>query len=270
MSRPLSALRHKVSAFAILGGCLGGLCWSGFLTEGVLAQGKPVVAKPKAVASPHQAVPEFDFSDMQMLPMGDKEPVGPSSGSVEKPSIPLAPASVKPAFKASAQKSTYLPPEMYGDWSVTATLLDANALGMFSPVVHEIWRLEEGSGAVTLSNPNTGASATVSVDKVEGNKASFHRVQYGEDMRQRVAESPTLVVMKNRLDGITVNQMDFLKNGKVVRSYVGRYQIQAERIAMPRVKFGRSNAFTAPPEFEIEAVRKETTPMHFPWMSTKP
>jgi hypothetical protein len=218
------------------------------------------------------AVPQFDTSDLETLrPL--PEPLR-TEIPVQKPSV-AKPDAKRPTFQVGVQKTNVLPPEMYGDWSVTATLLDANNLGLFAPVVSEIWRLEEAGNAVTLSNPNTGASATVSVDKVEGSQATFHRVQYGPNMKERISETPTLLVNENEMVGITINQMDFLRDGLVVKSYRGRYQIQAQRIGMPRVKFGPNRRgapnFTVqelgPPEaFEITPIQRQTTPLKFPWL----
>ncbi len=227
------------------------------------------------------AVPQFDTTDWTTMtplaePLKSDTPASPRT----KPTPETKPASPsdttkRTTFQVGVQKTNVLPPEMYGDWSVTATLLDANTMALFAPVVSEIWRLEEAGNEVTLSNPNTGASATVSVDKVEGNKATFHRVQYGPNLKERISETPTLMVNENEMVGITINQMDYLRDGHVVKSYRGRYQIQAHRIAMPRVKFGQTRRgapnFTVqelgPPEaFEIAPVQRQTSPTPFPWL----
>jgi hypothetical protein len=227
------------------------------------------------------AVPQFDTSDLETLrplPESLKTETPVQNPILQTPSASkpaLKPDGKRPTFQVGVQKTNVLPPEMYGDWSVTATLLDANNLALFAPVVSEIWRLEEAGNAVTLSNPNTGASATVSVDKVEGSKATFHRVQYGPNLKERISETPTLLVTDNEMVGITVNQMDFLRDGVVVKSYRGRYQIQAQRIGLPRVKFGPNRRGTpnftvqelGPPEaFEITPIQRQTTPLKFPWL----
>jgi hypothetical protein len=144
---------------------------------------------------------------------------------------------------------------MYGQWSVTASLVEANVPDMFSPLVYEIWMLEQTGTVVTLSNPTTGASATISVDKVDGNTASFHRTQYAPGRMQRIGENPVLTVMENVMNGYSYNKLEYLKNGQVTKGFYAKYAIQAERINNGRVRFGSPEP--PPMEFEIEKVRRE-------------
>ena len=70
-------------------------------------------------------------------------------------------------IKATITESRYLPPEMYGQWSVNAYLIGTNAPDLFPSEAHDIWILQETDGQVSVSNPVTGAVASVNVDQVK-------------------------------------------------------------------------------------------------------
>lgn len=171
----------------------------------------------------------------------------------KSPPAPAAPK-MKP-LEATIAATNYLPPEMYGQWSVVARLVETNMEGMFNPLVYEIWVLEQNGNQVTISNPSTGASATINVDKIDGNTATFHRMQYASP-KKRISETPTVTVIGDVMKGVTINRMDTLKEGKVDKGFYAKYILEAERIKPARVRFGSS--FEGPPaEFEIETLRHE-------------
>jgi hypothetical protein len=151
-------------------------------------------------------------------------------------------------FEAGVSSTRYLPPPMYGQWSVTATLLEGNS-SMFSPVVHDIWRLERVGDFVMISNPATGASATVTVDQVNGNTATFHREVHAKN-GSILVETPTVTVNGTKLTGFTQIQMKHDARVKLFSSeFTGKYQLEAEKMGGSRVRFGQD---TPDPELEFE------------------
>ena len=68
-----------------------------------------------------------------------------------------------------------MPPELYGKWAIHSTLLQAENKDEFKEVTSDIWIFSKTNGAITLTNPVTEASATISVDEVVNNKAKFSR-----------------------------------------------------------------------------------------------
>lgn len=180
----------------------------------------------------------------------DLAPISPINGDIPQGTTAAAPLSV------TITKSLYLPPQMYGHWSVTGTLTETNADWFFNPVVHDIWILDRENDQVTISNPVTGATASVNVDKVDGNTATFHRMVVSKTNKV-FFEMPTITVDGDRMTGTTINKYQHLNDGRIDKSYYARYRLEAHRISPSRLKFRDGNA---PVNFEIEDIRTPSGP----------
>jgi hypothetical protein len=160
----------------------------------------------------------------------------------------------------TVSKTLYLPPDMYGQWSVTGDMLESNAPEQFSHKLSDIWILEREGDQVIVSNPATGASANISVDKVEGETATFHRMNR-ESRTQVLEEIPTITVHGDTMTGIMLNRVSKFKNGTLIPISYVKYQLQAQRIGGARVQFSPSNDAGgerypgAQPDLRIEPMR---------------
>lgn len=164
---------------------------------------------------------------------------------------PVAPAGRAKPLSISISKTLYLPPEMYGQWSVTGRLVESNTERFFNPVVHDVWVLERRGDEVVISNPANGASAAIEVDEVDGNTATFHRmVMNGSN--KIYFEMPTISVTGDHLVGYTINKFQLVKDGKIKKSYYARYQLDAQRIGGSSVKFRNEEV---EPALDVEEVR---------------
>lgn len=156
-------------------------------------------------------------------------------------------------LSVTVSKTLYLPPEMYGQWSVSGTLRETNAQEYFSATVNDIWILDRSGDQVVVSNPATGASAAVSVDRVEGESATFHREGLVGKNRS-FQEIPTIAVHGDTLTGQSINKIIFLKNGVPVREFYAVYQLQAQRIAGARTRFQPEHEGSGP-DIRIDDIR---------------
>jgi hypothetical protein len=224
-----------ISARWLTVGLLGLLCWGLGAVTATPAQQLDMEILPKS------------GKPVAGRPMAAKPPVS-SANAVSAPTIG------KP-LTATVSKTLYLPPAMYGEWSVTGTLVETNAQDFFNPVVNDIWILERVDDQVMISNPANGASAAISVDKVEGDSATFHRA--GPAGRNRFfQEMPTIVVQGDTLTGRSVNKLQFIKDGATTREYYAVYQLQAERIGAARTRF-KPEAEWQGPNIEIDDIRRQ-------------
>lgn len=195
---------------------------------------------------------QFDYSDTSEQTYTSVYQQQSETESIPPPvNIETSGYKVGKPLSASISKSLYLPPDMYGHWSVTGTLIDASSNSRFNPIVHDIWILEKQGDQIVVTNPVTNASASIEVDKVDGNTATFHRMMVNDN--KVVLEMPTLTVEGDSLTGINIYKSQRIKNGKIVKSYYGKYRLEAKRIGRSRVKFRDDNGLR--PQFEIEEVQ---------------
>lgn len=131
--------------------------------------------------------------------------------------------------------------------------METNAKEYFSTTVNDIWILEREGDQVVISNPTNGASAAISVDRVEGNRATFHR-EGSAGRNKAFQEMPTITVMGDMLTGQSINKIFYLKDGSVNREYYAIYQLTAQRIGTARTRF-RPEEDVLGPDLEIDEIR---------------
>jgi hypothetical protein len=144
---------------------------------------------------------------------------------------------------------------------VIATLINSN----YEPqhTVDDIWVLERVEDEVVVTNPANGASAAISVDAVNGNQATFHRIiptQRNRFLGDRyLNETHTITVDGDRMFGRSLRKVQLVKNGRVAKEYFSVFNVEAQRLSGGRVQF-RPEAAVEGPDLEIEPV--QTLPKH--------
>lgn len=154
-------------------------------------------------------------------------------------------------FRLNVVQDQYLPPAMYGTWNIRATVLKTTAPPWFySPAANEIWALQKEQDAVTLTNVVTHATASILVDKVDGDTATFHHEAKIPTRKMKILEVPTITVNGDKLSGIN-RQKIFVYNrqGEVLQSYDVDIHVSGQRLAGAQVTFG--NPENRPLEFEV-------------------
>lgn len=156
-----------------------------------------------------------------------------------------------PTFKLQAVETRFLPPAMYGTWSITATVLSSSAPAwFFNPDAHELWSLDRTDTGVTLRNITNNASATVHVDAVEGNTATFHHLARVPSRRMEILETPTVTVNGNQLSGVNRQTITvYNRKGEPTARYHLLIQVEGQRLTEGQVTYGNPDA--PPPEFEV-------------------
>lgn len=197
---------------------------------------------------------QLDMSDLERGRQGTPK-VAPSASAKQSTSETRNASSAyylgKP-LSASVSKVRYLPREIFGQWSLVGHLLRTDDPRTFSPTMSEIWLLEKHGDQLVIINPNTGGSASIAVEKVEGKTAFLSReIQVGR--RQSIQENFTIRVSGDWLMGESVHKVRTLRNGQIVREIYGLYRIEAKRINSGSVQF-RPEASDGP-DIEIEEIR---------------
>jgi hypothetical protein len=223
---------------------------------------RPIIALLVGLAWLRMPVVSAQQLDMEFLHQG-KAPNVPKVQDVLKPlknspaksaqtgEAVQIPTGMKP-LTATVSKTLYLPPEMYGQWTVTGIVKETNISNLV-PMANDIWILQRQGDAVVITNPANGASAAVNVDNVEGNTATFHRS--GQSGKMVRSETVTLTVNGDQLYGKNMRREEVVKNGQVVKVNYALFELQGVRISGASAVF-RPEAMDSGPDIEIEEVRK--------------
>ena len=158
-------------------------------------------------------------------------------------------------LKGQISETLFLPQAMYGTWSIRATVVQSDApLGEFQSVTNEIWTLARENDKVTIENIVTNAKASIHVEKVEDNIATFHHESESSDGSFAIYETPTVAVRKDSLIGSNDQVYVFYRNGREVERYHLKVNITGSRLAKQTRKFGPE----LEPNIEVEPLQKET------------
>ncbi len=191
-------------------------------------------SKPRTMALPDHPIPVVDPA---VFPAG-QEPTG--DFSMGKP------------LTASVSKTLYLPPAMYGQWTVTGIVKETNISDLV-PVANDLWVLQRQGDEVTITNPVNGASASIQVDAVEGNTATFHRS--GQSAKAIRSETVTLTVNGDTLYGRNMRKEEIIRKGQVVKVNYALFELQGTRIGGARAVF-RPQSVEDGPDIEIDDVKR--------------
>ena len=138
-----------------------------------------------------------------------------------QPAMPPA----KKVLRGGVRQVQELPQGMYGMWEVHGTLLDTNDYAKYTEYSSDIWILKKDGDFVTLINPESGASATITVTEVENNTATFIRKQKGYHSTE--SEQVTITLLGDKFTGtdLLVSQHD------IGISTNARYRLQGTKIS---------------------------------------
>ena len=179
--------------------------------------------------------------------------VKPSKKSTAFPAL-VPSKQVAPNLKGQINEVLFLPPEMYGTWSIRAVVVQSDApINEFQPVSQEIWTLERSGNDVTIENVVTNAKASVHVDKVQDNIATFHHDSAASDGSMSISETPTVAVRKDSLIGSNDQVYVFYQGGREVRRYHLKVNVTGTRLA----KQTQQIAPEVKPNFEILPLTQE-------------
>lgn len=146
---------------------------------------------------------------------------------------------VKPVFengyiRAGISVTQDLPAEFYGTWSVVSVLIDTTNPEFFRMRSSDVWIFQRQGDFVTLSNPTTGAAASITIDEVKGKMAVFSRINEEKDMLE--TEKAEITVEGDSFSGTDSIIIERFRHGK--KTYVNRvkYKVKGYKISGPVLK----------------------------------
>lgn len=125
-----------------------------------------------------------------------------------------------------------VPQSFYGSWRVNAKVSKQSGSINFKPQAVDFWNLSRTGDVIKLSNPFTGAEASVKVDYVEGNLIRFTKTgRY--DTNKILTDTVDLKLSGDTFTGInslvleTYSQID----GTLVKTDTAIYVLNGEKIS---------------------------------------
>lgn len=136
-----------------------------------------------------------------------------------------------PVFKAGVSLERQVPSSLMGTWRVAAALKSTDSPQTFKNVSVDIWNLSRTNDVISLSNPFTGASASINVSYVNKNTIKFTKV--GDYDTQKLIDSVEITISgdtftgKNSLRLVTYSYAD----NSVLSEKTALYILKGEKIS---------------------------------------
>ncbi len=123
-----------------------------------------------------------------------------------------------------------VPEGFFGSWKVVSIMSKTNIPQEFSQYNVDIWNLSKTNDVITLSNPVSGARASITVNDVKGDTVKFEKVTYNKD--EKTIETPILTLDGNEnfygIDRIEINTYN--KNRLVKTDFI-EYKVRAVKLS---------------------------------------
>ena len=123
-------------------------------------------------------------------------------------------------------------PEMfYGSWRVVAKIDKQKGETYFKPIAIDFWNLSRQGNVINLTNPFTGASASVNVDYVEGNLIRFTKV--GNYDNKKLTDVVDLKLNGDTFTGINTLTLETYSNfdNSLIKKDSAIYILKGEKIS---------------------------------------
>ncbi len=132
-------------------------------------------------------------------------------------------------IRGSISLSDSVPSGFYGCWKVSSVRVKTTNPNAFGKYGSDLWNLSKSGDVITLSNPVSGASASVLVSEVNGNTVKFSKVS--KDVDEESIETPILTLDGDNFSGIDKIVIRNYKNGKFVSEDSVEYQVKAVKVS---------------------------------------
>ncbi|MBQ7450712.1 hypothetical protein IJS77_04780 [bacterium] len=113
-----------------------------------------------------------------------------------------------------------VPDGFYGTWKVVSVQTYSNNPFMFNSTSVDVWKLEKRNNNLILTNPESGATATVTLEDVQNNTIKF--VRKSDTPYEKVVETPEITLSGENFFGTDTIVINKYKNN----TYIGKEVVQ--------------------------------------------
>lgn len=137
-------------------------------------------------------------------------------------------------FNANISVSKDLPEEIYGEWRVASQTIETNNPDYRENIGLDNWIFARSGDKVTISNPKSGATSTITVNEVVGNKAKFTREKVTEDYIE--TENLEVIIEGAKFSGTDTQIIKHLNKDKTYKTDVVKYRVVGKKISGSALK----------------------------------
>lgn len=110
-----------------------------------------------------------------------------------------------------------VPPALMGTWRVAAALKSTDSPTNFKKTSVDIWNLSRNNDVINLSNPFTGATASINVSYV--NKSTIKFTKVGDYDNQKLTDCVEITLSGDKFVGVnTLTLVTYSRDGNAVLS----------------------------------------------------
>lgn len=134
-------------------------------------------------------------------------------------------------LKAGITMEERVPNSFMGTWRVTSKLIDCGNSAIFKLSGVDLWNLSRAGSVINLSNPFTGASASITVNYVDGKTIKF--TKQGNYDNKILTDTVELNLSGDRFTGINTLKLDTISdvNKSIIKTETAKYSVYGEKIS---------------------------------------
>lgn len=148
-------------------------------------------------------------------------------------SAPISPENR--VLSASVYEEKELPKELYGSWKVLSITIETNNPEYLGNIGNDVWVFARQGSKVTLSNPKSGATASISVDNVDsvhqvsGKRAKFSRKKVSPNKVS--TEIVEVIIEEENFSGTDTMVFQYIQDNRIYRTDVVKYKLSGKKIS---------------------------------------
>ncbi len=139
-------------------------------------------------------------------------------------------------FKVGVSLTDQVPKAFWGTWRVSSELIDTNSPATFKKNNLDIWNLSKSGDVINLTNPFSGATASITLNYVENGTIKFTKKSNYEG--KILTDIVELKISGDKFSGINTIILETLSDvdNSVIKTANATYRLKGDKIAGLTIK----------------------------------
>lgn len=122
-----------------------------------------------------------------------------------------------------------VPKELFGAWKIYAECTQSTNRDYFDSTSVDVWIFSRIEDRILLTNPQSGAAASIGVNEVNGNKVKFEK---RTDLPGELSiETPIITINGDSFEGFDRIYIKTTKNGALVKEDFIEYKVKGTKMS---------------------------------------